>query len=62
MRRWLGIIFVICLFVALCGCVAEVRSDGYRHGYYHEYPQYRHYYYDYDYPHSSSFYFQYRAH
>jgi hypothetical protein len=62
MRRWLTIIFGISLFLALCGCVAEVRPDGYYHrGYYREYPRQRYYYYDYDYPSGSSFYFQYRA-
>lgn len=61
MRRWLTIIFGISLLLTLCGCVAEVRPDGYYdRGYYYGYPHYR-YYYDYDYPYGSSFYFRYRA-
>jgi hypothetical protein len=58
MRKWLTIIAGISLFFALCGCVAEVRPDGYYHrGYYYEHPRY----YDYDYPYGSTFYFRYRA-
>lgn len=62
MRRWLGIIVVIGLLLALCGCVATVRPDGYYHrGYHHEYPRYRYYYYDYGYPHEHGFYYRFRA-
>lgn len=61
MRKMLGIISTVCLIFALCGCVAEVRTDGYSHGYYHEYPRYRYYYYDYNYPYGYSFYYQYRS-
>jgi len=63
MRKWLIILFVISLLPALCGCVAEVRTEGY-HGhreYYHEYPRYRYYYYDYDYPYGGSLYYRFRA-
>jgi len=61
MRRWLTIIFGISLFLTLCGCVAEVRPEGYYHrGNYYGYPHSR-YYHDYDYPYGSSFYFRYRA-
>ncbi len=59
MRRWFIIIFVMSLLFALCGCVAEVRPDGYYHrGYYYEYPRYRYYYYDYGYPYG---YYRYRS-
>ncbi len=62
MRRWLTVIFGISLFLTLCGCVAEVRPDGYYYREYHyEYPRYRYYYYDYDYPYGYGFYYRFRA-
>jgi hypothetical protein len=56
MKKRIGIILIIGLLLALCGCVAEVHPGGY-YGYYgyYGYPSYR--YYDYGYPYGGSFYY-----
>ncbi len=62
MRRWLIIMFAASLWLALYGCVAEVRPDGYYdRGYYYEYPRHRYYYYDYGYPYEFNFYYRSRV-
>jgi hypothetical protein len=64
MRKSLGIIFIVGMLLALCGCVAEVRPGVgyyyYSRPHYYGYPSYRYYYYDYSYPRGHDYYYRHK--
>jgi hypothetical protein len=62
MRKSLSIIFIVGILLALYGCIAEIRPEGYYYNrpYYYGYPSYRYYYYDYGYPEGRYYYFRHK--